>query len=119
MVRADRPAAGPEATREVPPELLIAGITRPAGGYQGRAFTVTILTNLLDTSRQTRKYPHFPGVSAYTEERTRKWVRVSNQSNVRSSSSCIVWQRWFRVTASCSRHHTRSMGLVSGEYFGR
>src|SRR5262249_50823428 len=61
----------------------------------------------------------FPGVSVYTEDRTRKWVRVSNQSNVRSSNSCIVWQRWVRVPPWCSSHHTRSMGFVSGEYFGR
>ena len=34
----------------------------------------------------------------YTEDRTRKWVRVSNQSNVRLSSWSMVWQRWFRMT---------------------
>jgi putative redox protein len=73
----------------------------------------------LNTSRQRRKWPHFPGVLAYTWDWTRKWVRVSNQSNVRSSSSFMLWHRWFRVTASCSRHHTRSTGLQSGEYVGR
>jgi hypothetical protein len=31
----------------------------------------------------------------------------------------MSWQRWLRVTASCSRYHTRSTGLHSGAYFGR
>src|SRR5262249_43733173 len=35
----------------------------------------------------------FPGISVYTEDRTRKWVRAANQSNMRSSSSSIVRHR--------------------------
>src|SRR5262249_35692556 len=55
----------------------------------------------------------------YTPDRTRKWMRVSNQANVRSISSSMLLHRWLRVTASCNRHHTRSIGFVSGAYVGR
>lgn len=48
------------------------------------------------------------GVSLYTAQRTRKWVRMANQSNVRSSNSLMVRQRWFHVTALCNLHHIRS-----------
>src|SRR5262245_62800483 len=63
--------------------------------------------------------PHFPLDPVYTPDRTRKWMRVSNQANVRSISSSMLLHRWLRVTASCNRHHTRSIGFVSGAYVGR
>jgi hypothetical protein len=83
------------------------------GSYQQACQTA------LNSSRQRRKSGYFPGDLLYTSVWTRKCVRVSNQSNVRSSRSSIVRHRWFRVTASCSRHQTRSIGFVSGAYVGR
>ena len=52
---------------------------------------------------------------SYAEQCSGKYRRPWSHSHVNSSSSPIDPQRWFRVTASCSRHHTRSIGLHSGE----
>src|SRR3954447_25010759 len=54
----------------------------------------------------------------YTLSSTLNGFRLPSQANVRSNNSCIVSHLWLRVIRSCRFHHTRSIGLQSGLYFG-